>query len=144
MQKTLNYIWRGFVVLLFLSGLCLIALWLLRVYEVPFLVKHIPDDAFEPLITMFTYLTGFSGVSAIATWFAQKRSATQASSADTAKNSRNQQTSRVTSQTNIGQQVSFNYGTMTQGLLWELLALARPSFSNKRLSTCWIVDGQHC
>jgi hypothetical protein len=76
MQKTLTYIWRFFLVLLFLSGLALITLWLLRAYDYPILHTMLPDDAFEPLITLFSYITGFSGVGAVATWFAQKRSNT--------------------------------------------------------------------
>lgn len=79
MQKTLIYIWRLFLVLLFLGGLGLIVFWLLRAYQISFLADRIPDDAFEPLMTLFAYVTGFSGVGAIAAWFAQKRGTTASS-----------------------------------------------------------------
>jgi hypothetical protein len=74
MSRVLTYIWRFSLMLLFLGGLGLITLWVLREYDIPFFVKQIPDDAFEPLITLFTYITGFSGVGAVVSWITQKRS----------------------------------------------------------------------
>jgi adenylate kinase family enzyme len=74
LQKPLTYIWRGFVVLLFISGLSLITLWVLREYDFPFFVEHIPTAAFEPLITLFLYLTGFSGVGSAVALIAKRRS----------------------------------------------------------------------